>query len=163
MYSGGIGILLGGITVTDGSQIDGNSNNGPGGGIAANFGGAVVITDSSQVDGNTAAGIGGGIVNFSENFGIDIDDSEVANNTVTNVQDTSAGRGTRHARRESRDREGVRRHRPGRSQPETGTSALRERLRSSGLASSTLRSTRFPLAARSRSAPASPARSTARS
>ncbi len=93
MYSGGIGILLGGITVTDGSQIDGNSNNGPGGGIAANFGGAVVIADSSQVDGNTSAGIGGGIVNFSENFGIDVDNSEVANNTVTNVQDTSAAAG----------------------------------------------------------------------
>jgi fibronectin-binding autotransporter adhesin len=93
MYSGGIGILLGGITVTDGSQIDGDSNNGPGGGIAANFGGAVVITGGSQVDGNTAAGIGGGIVNFSENFGIDVDDSEVANNAVTNTQDTSAAAG----------------------------------------------------------------------
>jgi hypothetical protein len=93
MYSGGIGILLGGITVTDGSQIDGNSNNGPGGGIAANFGGAVVIEQGSQVDGNTSAGIGGGIVNFSENFGTSVTDSEVANNTVTNVQDTSAAAG----------------------------------------------------------------------
>ena len=39
MYSGGIVLLLGGATVTDGGQVDGNSNNGPGGGIAANFGG----------------------------------------------------------------------------------------------------------------------------
>ncbi len=91
MYSGGIVILLGGVTVTDGSQIDGNSANGPGGGIAANFEGAVTISDGSQVDGNTGAGLGGGIVNFSETFGISVTgQSQVSNNTLTNVEDAHA-------------------------------------------------------------------------
>ena len=76
------------MTVTDGSQIDGNSNNGPGGGIAANFEGAVTISDGSQVDGNTGAGLGGGIVNFSETFGISVTgQSQVAHNTLTNDED----------------------------------------------------------------------------
>jgi hypothetical protein len=42
MYSGGIVVGLGDVTVTDGSQIDGNTNHGPGGGIAANFFGTVL-------------------------------------------------------------------------------------------------------------------------
>jgi predicted outer membrane repeat protein len=65
MYSGGIVVGLGDVTVTDGSRIDSNTNNGPGGGIAANFGGTVTVSDGSQVDYNTGAAIGGGIVNFS--------------------------------------------------------------------------------------------------
>ena len=94
MYSGGIVILLGGVTVTDGSQIDGNSNNGPGGGIAANFEGAVTISDGSQVDGNTGAGLGGGIVNFSDTFGISVTgQSQVAHNTLTNDEDALATSG----------------------------------------------------------------------
>ena len=82
------------MTVTDGSQIDGNSNNGPGGGIAANFEGAVTISDGSQVDGNTGAGLGGGIVNFSDTFGINvIGQSQVADNHLTNVEDAIATSG----------------------------------------------------------------------
>jgi hypothetical protein len=56
--------LLGNVTVTDGSRIIGNTNNGPGGGIAADFHGTVTVSGGSRVVGNTGAGIGGGIVNF---------------------------------------------------------------------------------------------------
>ena len=72
MYCGGIVSLLGSATVTDGSQVDGNTNNGPGGGIAANFGGPVTISNGSQVDGNTGAGLGGGIVNFALDCGVTV-------------------------------------------------------------------------------------------
>src|SRR4051812_10979585 len=41
MYSSGIVVGLGSVTVTSGSRVNWNSNNGPGGGIAANFGGIV--------------------------------------------------------------------------------------------------------------------------
>ena len=54
MYSAGIVILLGGVTVTDGSQIEATPPMAPGGGIAANFEGAVAISQGSQVNGNTA-------------------------------------------------------------------------------------------------------------
>jgi hypothetical protein len=94
MYSGGVVILLGGVTVTDHSQINGNTNTGPGGGIAANFGGAVVIANNSQVNGNTDGGVGGGIVNWSENFGIDIvGRSQVNDNTSTNAEDAQSAKG----------------------------------------------------------------------
>jgi hypothetical protein len=65
MYSGGIVVALGDVTVSDGSQIDDNTNRGPGGGIAANFLGTVTISGGSEVDDDTGAAIGGGIVNFS--------------------------------------------------------------------------------------------------
>ena len=59
MYSGGIVLLLGGANILDGSQVDDNTNDGPGGGIAANFEGPVIVSGHSQVDGNTGAGIRG--------------------------------------------------------------------------------------------------------
>lgn len=94
MYSGGIVLLLGGVTVTNGSQVNGNTNVGPGGGIAANFGGAVVVSHFSQVNGNTDGGVGGGIVNWAENFGIEIlDHSQVNNNISTNFQDSQSANG----------------------------------------------------------------------
>jgi hypothetical protein len=94
MYSGGIVILVGSVTITNGSHVDGNSNNGPGGGIAANFGGAVVVSHGSTVNGNTGAGLGGGIVNFSESYGISITDgSQVDNNTVTNGEVAGSTKG----------------------------------------------------------------------
>src|SRR6185295_16306529 len=86
MYSGGIVVGLGSITVTNWSQVDGNSNNGPGGGIAANFGGSVTVSNNSEVNGNTGAALGGGIVNFAgPRGGINITSgSEVDDNTLTN-------------------------------------------------------------------------------
>ena len=88
MYSAGIVSLLGGVTATDGSQIDGNSANGPGGGIAANFEGAVTISNGSQVNDNSGAGVGGGIVNFSNTYGINIiGQSQVSGNTLANGED----------------------------------------------------------------------------
>ena len=86
MYSSGIVVGLGSVTVTAGSRVDGNRNNGPGGGIAANFGGIVTVSGGSQVDGNTGAGLGGGIVNFAgPKGGVRIlGGSEVARNTLTN-------------------------------------------------------------------------------
>jgi hypothetical protein len=86
MYSSGIVILLGSVTITAGSRVDWNQNNGPGGGIAANFGGAVTVSGHSQVDHNTGAGMGGGIVNFAgpiQSVGIE-GSSEVEDNTLTN-------------------------------------------------------------------------------
>jgi hypothetical protein len=85
MYSSGIVIGLGNVTVTSGSRVDGNTNNGPGGGIAANFGGVVTVTGKSQVDHNTGAGLGGGIVNFAgPSGGVRIlGGSEVDDNTLT--------------------------------------------------------------------------------
>src|SRR6202011_2256428 len=62
MYSSGIVIGLGSVTVGSGSRVNWNSNNGPGGGIAANFGGIVTVRGGSQVDHNTGSGNGGGIV-----------------------------------------------------------------------------------------------------
>ncbi|HWE35449.1 MAG TPA: hypothetical protein VG406_02675 [Isosphaeraceae bacterium] len=86
MYSSGIVVGLGSVTVTAGSRIVGNSNNGPGGGIAANFGGVVTVSGGSQVDHNTGAGIGGGIVNFAGPMGgvRILGGSEVSHNTLTN-------------------------------------------------------------------------------
>ncbi len=94
MYSGGIVLLLGGASILDGSQVDGNTNNGPGGGIAANFEGPVIVDGHSQVDGNTGAGFGGGIVNFSERYGISVtDQSEVDNNVLTDGETGALIRG----------------------------------------------------------------------
>jgi hypothetical protein len=86
MYSSGIVVGLGGVTVTSGSRVDGNSNNGPGGGIAANFGGVVTVSGGSQVDQNTGSGLGGGIVNFAGSMGgvRILGHSEVNDNTLTN-------------------------------------------------------------------------------
>ena len=88
MYSSGIVILLGGVTITAGSRVDWNRNNGPGGGIAANFGGTVTVTGHSQVDHNTGAGMGGGIVNFAgPKQAVVIErHSEVKDNTLTNAE-----------------------------------------------------------------------------
>ena len=88
MYSSGIVILFGSVTIDDRSQVDWNQNNGPGGGIAANFGGSVTVTGHSQVDHNTGAGMGGGIVNFgtaAQKVAID-QGSEVSDNTLTNAE-----------------------------------------------------------------------------
>ena len=88
MYSGGIVILLGDVMVTEGSHIVRNVNNGPGGGIAANFGGTVTISGGSEVSDNTAAGLGGGIVNFSATLGgvAIADGSRVQRNVLTNAE-----------------------------------------------------------------------------
>jgi hypothetical protein len=86
MYSSGIVVGLGSVTVTSGSRIDWNSNNGPGGGIAANFGGIVTVSGGSQVDHNTGSGNGGGIVNFAGPLGgvRILGGSEVRHNILTN-------------------------------------------------------------------------------
>jgi fibronectin-binding autotransporter adhesin len=86
MYSSGIVSGLGSVTVTSGSRVDWNSNNGPGGGIAANFGGLVTVSGLSQVDHNTGSGNGGGIVNFAGPMGgvLILGGSEVSHNTLTN-------------------------------------------------------------------------------
>ena len=86
MYNGGIVVGFGDVTVTNGSQVNGNSNNGPGGGIAANFGGKVSVSGGSQVNDNTGAAIGGGIVNFSGPLGsVEITGgSQVNGNSLTN-------------------------------------------------------------------------------
>jgi hypothetical protein len=86
MYSSGIVVGLGSVTVTSGSRINWNSNNGPGGGIAANFGGIVTVSGGSQVDYNTGSGNGGGIVNFAGPLGgvRILGGSEVSHNTLTN-------------------------------------------------------------------------------
>jgi hypothetical protein len=88
MYSSGIVILLGGVTIAAGSHVDWNRNNGPGGGIAANFGGTVTVTGHSQVDHNTGAGMGGGIVNFAgpKQAVVIEGHSEVKDNTLTNAE-----------------------------------------------------------------------------
>jgi hypothetical protein len=88
MYSSGIVVGLGSVTVTSGSQVNWNSNNGPGGGIAANFGGIVTVSGGSQVDHNTGAGNGGGIVNFAGPMGgvRILGGSEVSHNTLTNYE-----------------------------------------------------------------------------
>jgi hypothetical protein len=88
MYSGGIVVGLGDVTVTNGSRITGNTNRGPGGGIAANFGGTVAVSGRSQVNGNTGAAIGGGIVNFSGPLGsVTVGGgSQVDNNVLTNEE-----------------------------------------------------------------------------
>jgi hypothetical protein len=88
MFSGGITILLGGVSVLDSSEVNSNTGNGPGGGIADNFLGSVTIAGSSQVNGNTGAGLGGGIVNFSGGFGgFNISgNSQVNSNKVTNAE-----------------------------------------------------------------------------
>ena len=86
MYSSGIVVGLGSVTVTSGSRVNWNSNNGPGGGIAANFGGIVTVSGGSQVDHNTGSGNGGGIVNFAGPMGgvRILGGSEVSHNTLTN-------------------------------------------------------------------------------
>jgi hypothetical protein len=86
MYSGGIVVGVGDVTVTNGSRIDNNSNNGPGGGIAANFGGKVTVSAGSEVNQNTGAAIGGGVVNFSGPAGVVAVSgrSQVSHNTLTN-------------------------------------------------------------------------------
>jgi hypothetical protein len=88
MYSSGIVILSGSVTVDAGSRVNWNRNNGPGGGIAANFGGTVTVTGHSQVDHNTGAAMGGGIVNFAgPNQAVVIEGgSEVKDNTLTNKE-----------------------------------------------------------------------------
>ena len=88
MYSSGIVVGLGSVTVTSGSRVNGNSNNGPGGGIAANFGGVVTVSGGSQVDHNTGSGNGGGIVNFAGPMGgvRILGGSEVSHNTLTNYE-----------------------------------------------------------------------------
>ena len=88
MYSSGIVIGLGGVTVTSGSRVNGNRNNGPGGGIAANFGGTVTISGRSQVNHNTGSGNGGGIVNFAGPLGgvRVLGRSQVNHNTLTNYE-----------------------------------------------------------------------------
>lgn len=88
MYSSGIVIGLGGVTVTAGSKINWNTNRGPGGGIAANFGGVVTVSGGSQVNHNTGSGNGGGIVNFAgPKGGVRIlGRSQVSNNSVTNFE-----------------------------------------------------------------------------
>jgi predicted outer membrane repeat protein len=88
MYSSGIVVALGSVTVTSGSRIDWNSNNGPGGGIAANFGGTVTVSGGSQVDHNTGSGNGGGIVNFAGPLGgvRVLGHSEVSHNVLTNYE-----------------------------------------------------------------------------
>ena len=88
MYSSGIVVGLGSVTVTSGSRVDWNSNNGPGGGIAANFGGIVTVSGGSQVDHNTGSGNGGGIVNFAGPMGgvRILGGSEVSHNTLTNYE-----------------------------------------------------------------------------
>jgi predicted outer membrane repeat protein len=88
MYSGGIVVGLGNVSVTNGSQIDRNRNNGPGGGIAANFLGTVTVDGGSEVNDNTGAAIGGGIVNFSgPGGGVTISGgSHVHHNILTNAE-----------------------------------------------------------------------------
>ncbi|MGE3820215.1 MAG: hypothetical protein AB7I30_12415, partial [Isosphaeraceae bacterium] len=88
MYSSGIVVGLGSVTVTAGSRINGNRNNGPGGGIAANFGGTVTVNGGSQVNHNTGSGLGGGIVNFAGRHGgvRILDGGQVNHNTVTNYE-----------------------------------------------------------------------------
>jgi hypothetical protein len=88
MFSAGIVVGLGSVTVTSNSRIIGNVNNGPGGGIAANFGGIVTVSGRSQVKGNTGSGIGGGIVNFAGPMGgvHVLQGSEVSQNTLTNYE-----------------------------------------------------------------------------
>src|SRR5262249_5917396 len=91
MDSAGIVILTGGLTITDHGHGDGNVNRGPGGGIAANFGGAVLVPHGSTVNGNQAAGLGGGIVNFAGEFGISITDgSQVNDNMLSSAEVGSA-------------------------------------------------------------------------
>jgi hypothetical protein len=86
MYSAGIVILKGSVTLDAGSRVNWNRNNGPGGGIAANFGGTVTVTGRSQVDHNTGAAMGGGIVNFGgpSQAVVISGRSEVEDNTLTN-------------------------------------------------------------------------------
>jgi hypothetical protein len=88
MYSAGIVILLGDVTNTRGSRVDWNRNNGPGGGIAANFSGTVTVSGHSQVDHNTGAALGGGIVNFSGPWKAVVIEghSEVKDNILTNAE-----------------------------------------------------------------------------
>jgi hypothetical protein len=91
MYSSGIVVALGSVTVTSGSRVNWNSNNGPGGGIAANFGGIVTVSGGSQVDHNTGSGNGGGIVNFAGPLGgvRVLGRSEVSHNVLTNYESLS--------------------------------------------------------------------------
>ena len=122
------------MTVTDGSQIDGNSDNGPGGGIAANFEGAVTISDGSQVDGNTGAGLGGGIVNFSETFGINVTgQSQVADNTLTNAEDALVTSGLISVGLVPAVQRAFVVRRPGRRHVDGGTPTVRQRLRQRSL------------------------------
>jgi hypothetical protein len=88
MYSAGIVILLGDVTITRGSSVDWNRNNGPGGRIAANFSGTVTVSGRSQVDHNTGGALGGGIVNFSgPRKAVVIEGhSEVKDNILTNAE-----------------------------------------------------------------------------
>src|SRR3954454_23217356 len=88
MYSSGLVILFGSVSIQDRSRVNWNRNNGPGGGIAANFGGTVTVTRHSQVDHNTGAGMGGGIVNFAgPGQAVVISGrSEVKGNTLTNAE-----------------------------------------------------------------------------
>ncbi len=88
MYSSGIVVGLGSVTVTSHSRVNRNNNNGPGGGIAANFGGIVTVSGGSQVDHNTGAGNGGGITNFAGPMGgvRILGGSDVSHNTVTNYE-----------------------------------------------------------------------------
>jgi hypothetical protein len=88
MYSSGIVVGLGSVTVTSGSRVDWNSANGPGGGIAANFGGIVTVSGGSHVDHNTGSGMGGGIVNFAGPMGgvRILSGGEVSHNTLTNYE-----------------------------------------------------------------------------
>ena len=88
MYSSGIVSGLGSVTVTQHSRINGNTNRGPGGGIAANFGGFVTVSGGSQVNNNTGSGNGGGIVNFAGPMGgvRVLGHSQVSHNTVTNYE-----------------------------------------------------------------------------
>jgi hypothetical protein len=88
MYSGGIVSLLGNVTIENGSRIIGNTNNGPGGGIACNFGARVTVTGGSQIMMNQGAALGGGIVNFTAfKGGIDVSGaSQVSQNKLKNAE-----------------------------------------------------------------------------
>src|SRR5207244_2270120 len=85
MYSGGIVSLIGDTIVTN-SRIMGNTNNGQGGGIAANIG--KIKLHSSTVSSNIGASLGGAIANFSPSPGIIeiTGKSFVTNNILTNGQ-----------------------------------------------------------------------------
>jgi hypothetical protein len=85
MYSGGIISLVGNIEITNHSQIIGNSNCGPGGGLAMNLGS--VSISQSEISDNTGASLGGGFVNFTPYPGlISISESVISNNKLTNAE-----------------------------------------------------------------------------
>ena len=86
MFSGGIVSIVGDVSLSN-TEITGNTNKGPGGGVALNFGS--LYLDNSIISRNIGGSLGGGAVNFSPDYFIKMNNSTVSENILTDSQTIS--------------------------------------------------------------------------